>query len=109
MARSDTLSTDFEMVRSSVTENEIGVMTMMALSDERKREIERLKNVVIKRHWASDAFAQSTAIDVIATYGIAAIPALIEISQHTVGLTRQHALDRITHLNSPNSNLSQTH
>ena len=72
----------------------------MGLSDERKREVERLKKVAIKPHWASDTFAQATAIDVIATHGIAAIPPLIEISQQAFGATRKHALDRITQSNS---------
>ena len=72
----------------------------MILSDEGKREIERLKSVAIKSHWASDLSAQSIAIDVIAAYGPVAIPALIEISQRTVGPTQKHALDRITQLES---------
>ncbi|MGA2627889.1 MAG: hypothetical protein ABSF63_12640 [Candidatus Bathyarchaeia archaeon] len=72
----------------------------MVLSDEGKREIERLKNVAIKSHWASDLSAQSIAIDVIAAHGPVAIPTLIEISQRTVGPTQKHALDRIFRLES---------
>ena len=69
------------------------------LTIENKREIERLKNTVIKPRWASDIGAQKkTAIDVIATYGIPAIPTLLEISQRVSGLTRVHALDCITRL-----------
>jgi hypothetical protein len=72
----------------------------MVLSDEGKREIERLKSVAIKSHWASDLSAQSIAVDVIAAYGPVAIPALIEISQRAVGPTQKLALDRIFRLES---------
>jgi len=82
---------------------------MVVLSNEVKREIERLKNVAIRSHWASDTFAQLTAIDVIAAYGTVAIPALIEISQHSVGPTRQQALHRVEQLNSQGSNMPHTH
>ena len=75
---------------------------MSDLSDDGRREIERLKNVAIKPHWASDAFAQIMAIDVISRYGIEAIPALTEISEQAVGQARRLAIERITQLNSPN-------
>jgi len=69
------------------------------LTEKQKREIERLKNVAIRPHWASDTLAQAVAIEVIASHGIAAVPALFEISERAVGLTRRHALDMIAHLN----------
>ncbi len=70
------------------------------LTIENKREIERLKNVAINPRWASDEGARITAIDVIATYGILVIPILLEISQRVSGLTRVHALDCMTELES---------
>jgi hypothetical protein len=79
----------------------------MVLSEEGKREIERLKSVAIKSRWASDLSAQSIAIDVIAAHGPAAIPALIEISQRAVGPTQKHALDRIFRLESETATLHE--
>jgi hypothetical protein len=79
------------------------VTMLMILSDDREREIERLKRVAIKPHWASDTYAQAIAIDVIAAYGVLAVPALLEISQQAFGQTRKHALDRLSQLNSHNA------
>ena len=70
------------------------------LTIENKREIERLKNVAINPRWSSDEGAQIAAIDVIATYGILAIPTLLEISQRVSGRTRVRALDCMTKLES---------
>jgi len=83
------------------------VTNMVFFSDAPKHEVERLKKVAIKPHWASDPYAQTIPIDVIASYRISSIPALTEISQQTFGLARKHALDRISQLNPVSGGLSQ--
>ena len=71
----------------------------MVLSEEEEREVERLKNVVIKPRWSADPGARSMAIDRIATYGSLAVPALNEISERTDdSQIRKQALNWLTKL-----------
>jgi hypothetical protein len=74
--------------------------------DEANREIERLKKVVISPRWASDGGAQISAIEVIAKYGVIAIPALIEISERVTEPARQTTLDLINKLQNSKTTIS---
>ena len=72
--------------------------TARELSQVEKREIERLKIVAIKPHWASDDLALVMAVDAIAAYGTASIPALLEISAATTSVARERANEWLANL-----------
>ena len=59
---------------------------MIKLSD----EVERLKNVAIKPHWGDDEGARIIAVERIATYGVATIPILLEISKRADSYLTKH-------------------
>ena len=65
-------------------------MSDAELSEQKHKEIERLKNVAIKPRWGSDETARATAVDVIASYGVRVIPILIEITQRADSRITQH-------------------
>jgi len=59
---------------------------LIKLSD----EVERLKNVAIKPHWGDDEGARIIAVERIATYGVATIPILLEISKRADSYLTKH-------------------
>ena len=74
-------------------------MTGAELSEQKRQEIERLKNVAIRPRWGSDETARATAVDAIASYGVRVIPILIEITQRADSkITQQRANEWILKL-----------
>ena len=57
---------------------------------ELSKEVQRLKNIAIKPRWAADEGARIIAVERIATYGLAAIPVLLEISDTADSYLAKH-------------------
>jgi hypothetical protein len=72
---------------------------LAGVSERDSERIEMLRNVVIKPRWASDEFARTTAVDVIAAYGASVIPVLAEINERADSrMVQQRAAEWLTKL-----------